>query len=171
VAAEAAAFRPAFGHLALLVQIPGVDVRARVEAEKGSTLTDREVAILDERTAAARRWLETYAPESARLTVHREGLPPAAAELTDDDRRFLEALAAAAEQKAPRSGEAWQNLIFQTAADTGMRNNRTAFAALYLAFLGRPDGPRAGWLLASLDPEFVLRRLREAAGSAVESAS
>ena len=36
VAAEAAAFRPAFGHLALLVQIPNVDVRARVAAEKGA---------------------------------------------------------------------------------------------------------------------------------------
>ena len=66
VAAEAAAFRPAFAHLALLVQIPGVDVAARVEAEKGSALTARERAILDERVAAARAWLEAYAPERAR---------------------------------------------------------------------------------------------------------
>lgn len=35
-AAEAALFRPAFAHLALLVQIPNVDVLARVEAEKGA---------------------------------------------------------------------------------------------------------------------------------------
>ena len=39
VAAAAAAFRPAFGHLALLVQVPGVDVHERVAAEKGSPLT------------------------------------------------------------------------------------------------------------------------------------
>ena len=38
VAAEAAAFRPAFSHLALLEQIPGVDVAERVAAEKGSPL-------------------------------------------------------------------------------------------------------------------------------------
>ena len=38
-----------------------------------------------------------------------------------------------------------------------------AFEAIYLAFLGRPNGPRAGWLLASLDRAFVLERLREAA--------
>ena len=37
-----------------------------------------------------------------------------------------------------------------------------AFAAIYLAFLGRPNGPRAGWLLASLEPGFVVARLREA---------
>jgi len=40
------------------------------------------------------------------------------------------------------------------------------FRALYLAFLGRPNGPRAGWLLAKLDAEFVLQRLREAASAA-----
>ena len=75
VAAEAAAFRPAFAHLALLVQIPGVDVAARVEAEKGSALTDRERAILAERVAAARAWLETYAPDRARLAVRHDAVP------------------------------------------------------------------------------------------------
>ena len=37
------------------------------------------------------------------------------------------------------------------------------FAALYLAFLGQPSGPRAGWLLASLPAAFVVERLRAAA--------
>ena len=59
VAAEAAAFRPAFSHLALLAQIPGVDVAARIEAEKGSPLSERERSILEERVAAARAWIET----------------------------------------------------------------------------------------------------------------
>ena len=44
-----------------------------------------------------------------------------------------------------------------------MRTNRQSFSALYLAFLGRENGPRAGWLLASLDKEFVVHRLLEAA--------
>jgi len=35
---------------------------------------------------------------------------------------------------------------------------------LYVAFLGRTNGPRAGWLLASLDPGFVVERLRAGAG-------
>ena len=47
VAAEAAAFRPAFSHLALLAQIPGVDIVQRATEEKGSALTAREAAILD----------------------------------------------------------------------------------------------------------------------------
>jgi len=38
-----------------------------------------------------------------------------------------------------------------------------AFGAIYRAFLGRPNGPRAGWLLASLNGAFVVARLRQAA--------
>ena len=64
---------------------------------------------------------------------------------------------------APRAGDGWQAHIFDTAKATGLPPGR-AFAALYLAFLGRTSGPRAGWLLASLEPAFVGARLREAAG-------
>ena len=162
VAAEAAAFRPAFGHLALLVQIPGVDVRARVEAEKGSPMTERELAILDERVAAARAWLEAYAPERARLVVRHDELPSEAAALEPDQRVFLTTLAVAVVAEPPADGEGWQSAIFAAATSTALPPAR-AFAALYLVFLGRSNGPRAGWLLASLEPAFVIARLREAA--------
>ncbi|HYL39729.1 MAG TPA: lysine--tRNA ligase, partial [Candidatus Binatus sp.] len=68
VAREAGWFRPAFSHLALLAQVPGTDIGAHVAAEKGGPLEAPEVAILDERLAAARAWLETYAPASAVMT-------------------------------------------------------------------------------------------------------
>jgi len=171
VAVEAAAYRPAFAHLALLLQIPNVDLVAGVEAEKGSALTERERQILDERVRAARAWLETYAPERAIVAI-RDSLPvEAVGALEDDQRRCLAALADAAMSTPapPASGEAWQNLMFSVAAEAGLPNGR-AFAALYAAFLGRPNGPRAGWLLASLDPTFVIRRLR-AAGAANGAAS
>ena len=157
VAAEAAAYRPAFSHLALLEQVPGVDVVERVSAEKGSPLTDHETRLLDERRAAARAWLASYAPDAARIAV-RETLPDEVSELTDGQRAYLRALADA---KSPDSGEAWQALIFSTAKDLGLAAG-VAFKALYLAFLGRSNGPRAGWLLASLDPDFVLGRLADA---------
>ena len=164
VAAEAWAFRPAFAHLALLVQIPGVDVVARIEAEKGSPLTERERAILDERVAKARAWLEVYAPERARLTVQHDGLPDAAEAIEADQRAFLAALADAVAAEPPSGGDAWQGAIFAAATGAAVPAGR-AFAAIYLAFLGRTNGPRAGWLLASLEPGFVVGRLREAAGS------
>jgi len=169
VTAEAAAYRPAFGHLALLEQIPGVDVPARVEAEKGAPLTARERELLDERRVAARAWLEGYAPERARLSVARDHLPEAAAEQLDPaQRRYLGDLAAALETSG-WDGESIQTAIFATAAGLDLPAGR-AFAALYLAFLGRTSGPRAGWLLAALDREFVVSRLREAAAAATVQA-
>jgi lysyl-tRNA synthetase class 1 len=163
IQATAALFRPAFAHLALLEQIPGVDVAARVETEKGTQLNEQETAILQERIAAAHAWLKAYAPESARIAIQDE-LPAAASELTDDMRRYLRAVAIAAETLPPYPGGAeWQDLLFKAAVGLGMRTNRQSFAAIYLAFLGRDSGPRAGWLLASLDKDFVIRRLLEAA--------
>jgi lysyl-tRNA synthetase, class I len=165
VAGEAAAFRPAFGHLAMLIQVPGVDVVERVEAEKGGPLTDNERAILDQRAQAARAWLETYAPDEARLTIHRDAIPPEAAELDAAQRRFLARLADRASREQPENGDAWQTLIFTVATEEGVPS-RKAFEAIYRAFLGRPNGPRAGWLLASLDSAFVVGRATEAAGAA-----
>ncbi len=138
VAAEAAAFRPSFSHLALLLQIPGVDVAERMTAEKGSPLTDREGAILDERVSAARGWLETYAPESARVLVRRDGLPAEAGQLDDEQLRYLGTLAEASERAEPRSGEAWQAAIFAAAAAQELPARR-AFEAIYRAFLGRSN--------------------------------
>ncbi|MBM4408179.1 MAG: lysine--tRNA ligase [Chloroflexi bacterium] len=162
VPAEAAAFRPAFGHLSLLVQVPGVDVAEQMAAEKGSPLTAAEQTLLAGRIAAVRRWLETYAPESARYAV-MDDLPAEAARLGEDQRLFLGALALRVDEGTPHAGAEWQAAIFAVATSAGLPAGR-AFGALYLAFLGRTNGPRAGWLLASLDPGFVARRLREAAG-------
>jgi len=84
--------------------------------------------------------------------------------MTDDMRRYLRAVAIAAETLPEYPGGAqWQNLLFDAAAGLGMRTNRDSFAAIYRAFIGRDNGPRAGWLLASLDKDFVVRRLLEAA--------
>jgi lysyl-tRNA synthetase class 1 len=173
VGAIAAAFRPAFGHLALLRQIPGVDIDARIEAEKGAPLTRLETATVRERTAAADAWLATFAPDKARIAVQRDRIPDEAAALEPDQCTWLGQLAAAALAAVsgpPASGDAWQALIFSTAAAAGLAPGR-AFRALYLAFLGRPNGPRAGWLLASLESAFVLERLRLAAGEPVKESA
>ena len=169
VAAEAAAFRPNFAHLAFLAQVPGVDIPALMAAEKGTALTGRETALLDERLAAARAWLEAYAPDRARMAV-QSALPAEAAVLDEAQRAFLAELAAEAGSAWPGSGEAWQTAIFATAAEKDLPAGR-AFAALYAAFLGRTNGPRAGWLLASLDRTFVTLRLHEASAQGATIAS
>ena len=163
LAAAAAAYRPPFTHLALLLQIPGVDVAERAAAEKGAALDQRESAVLAERTAAARGWLESYAPDKARIVIHYEALPEAVHTLDDTQRTYLAALAANLE-RVGWGGEAVQAEIFSVAQELALKAGQ-AFAALYAAFLGTRSGPRAGWLLAALDRDFVMRRLREAAAA------
>ena len=163
VEAEAAAFRPAFSHLALLLQIPNVDVRERVTAEKGSALTTREADILEGRIRAARAWLDTYAPESARLEVQREQLPPAARAPRPRTTPRGRHAGPGGGRRRPASGDDWQSLIFRLTKERDL-SARRAFEAIYRVFLGRENGPRAGWLLASLDPDFVRARAWEASG-------
>jgi lysyl-tRNA synthetase class 1 len=167
-AVEGARYRPAFARVAVLIQVPGVDVEARVAQEKSAPLDETERAILAERIAVARRWLAEYAPDEARFDVRRDDLPSEALALSEEQRLFLGALALHAEERDPRDGDAWQTLIFDVALEGGLPAGR-AFAAVYLAFLGRTSGPRAGWLFASLDRDFVLERLRAAAGWEAET--
>ena len=145
-----------------------MDVLARVAAEKGAPLTDAERAELDTRLASVRRWLEAYAPERARLEIRRDALPTEAELLRPEQRAFLRALGRAAHGDAPATGEQWQSAIFAVAAEHGI-DARAAFNALYLSFLGRANGPRAGWLLASLERGFVIARLGEAGAAAGEA--
>jgi lysyl-tRNA synthetase class 1 len=162
--AVAGAYRPPFSHLALLLQVPGVDLRARIEAEKGGPLTELEEAILEERSAAARAWLASYAPERARIEVQRDGLPAAADAIDAAQRAVLASLADSLAGAQAWDGESLQAAIFDAARVADLPAGR-AFGAIYLAFLGQPSGPRAGWLLASLPAEFVVERLRAAAGA------
>ena len=70
----------------------------------------------------------------------------------------------------PASGDAWQDLIYRSGQARGV-SSRDAFAAVYAALLGRTNGPRAGWLLASLEEPFVVERLEAAAAAASSGAA
>ncbi|MEY4667276.1 MAG: hypothetical protein RIQ87_1056 [Chloroflexota bacterium] len=166
----AAAWRPAFGQLALLLQLPGVDATARAAAEKGTPLTAPEQAELTERVDAVTHWLADYAPDEAKIAVRDELPVDLVAQLSGEERAWLLNLAdrvdAARAAGTPlETGEAWQGLIFSAAKEGGLQPVR-AFASLYAAFLGRTNGPRAGWLLAALAPSFITERLRSAAAVA-----
>ncbi len=167
VTAEAALFRPAFSHLALLAQIPGVDLRGRVEAEKGSR-ADRPRARDPRRTgrrgARVARDLCARIGQAGRPTRRHPGggRRPRRSPATLPGR--------ALELRGARGARRWGCLAVthlpprqerRAAATAGIRGDLPRF-------LGRPNGPRAGWLLAGLDPEFVTARAWEASGWTAE---
>jgi lysyl-tRNA synthetase class 1 len=156
-------FRVRFSIVADWLQISSVDPLEKAQERKGAPLTEAEKRDLEGRIVLARVWLERWAPEEAKFTVQDE-LPEAAKTLSPAQRRFL---ARAAEEVGPGTGaEDLQAKLYAAAREVGLTEgekvSKDAFAAIYIALLGRPMGPRAAWLVATLDPEFVKRRFREA---------
>jgi lysyl-tRNA synthetase class 1 len=166
-------FLPPFVQVATYAQMPAATpaaVAEQIGRHRGAQLNARELRELDARLATAERWLPEWAPERIRFSVALDGLPEAAASLTEQQRGYLEQLAASLAGIGEWDGEALQTVIFDTARTAGLSANK-AFNAIYLALLGRTSGPRAGWLLASLERGFVVDRLRVAAGAGEPAAT
>ena len=64
------------------------------------------------------------------------------------------------ESEGKLTGEELHEQIHEIKTEMGIPP-RDAFCAIYKTFLGKDSGPQAGWLLASLDRDFVIKRLKE----------
>ncbi|HEV8467985.1 MAG TPA: lysine--tRNA ligase [Candidatus Limnocylindria bacterium] len=158
---EPPGFRVRFQVLADWLQIPSIKPDAEAEKRKGVRLTAPELRDLHRRLELARIWLDRWAPEDAKFTVlpHKPDV-----QLSDLQRRYLVAIKNLI--GSVHDPEEMQNQLYEWAKKVGLVNAegkpaREAFAAIYLAFIGKPNGPKAGWLLTSLETAFVLRRLDE----------
>ncbi|OLC53331.1 MAG: lysine--tRNA ligase [Chloroflexi bacterium 13_1_40CM_4_68_4] len=153
--------RVRFGLLGNWIQIPSVDVRREAEKLVGRGLTDWEKQELERRARVARVWLERWAPEEAKFSVIMDMLPAATHELNPKQRELLRRVVSLlADSFGP---EDLQAKIYEIGRDELGLTPKEAFAAVYIAFIGKPSGPKAGWLLSSLKPDFARRRLEEAA--------
>ena len=153
------AYRARFGTVANWLQIPSITPEKEAGREKAAALDDRELRDLHVRIELARQWLDRWAPEEAKFSVSQT-VPQI--EFTKDQRRYLVEIKELVGKV--RDPEEMQNQLYEYAKKAGLVNEegkprRDAFAAIYLAFIGKPIGPRAGMLLTSLEPEFVRRRL------------
>ncbi len=135
---------PRFSQVAFVVQMPHMDIYKEFpEADR---------AELDERAKYAAHWLEAYAPEKFVFKLQDE-LPEIARNLPDTSKAALKALHEyISSQSDMPTGEELHTELHKT----------KEFKAIYLAFLGKESGPKAGWFLSSLPRDFVLRRLEEA---------
>jgi lysyl-tRNA synthetase class 1 len=141
-----------------LVQMPHLDVAAQIEKRKGSALTETELHHLDQRIASARLWVEQYASEEEKTRL-QPTLPERAHTLSETQRAFLHQLAA----ELPHTtweDDALQAKIFEVARLTPIEQP-LAFKAIYRVLLDREAGPKAGNLLAFLDPGMVVPRFRD----------
>ena len=151
------------------LQIPNVDVRARVEAEKGSRADG--AGGRDPRRARRARPGPGSRPtrRSGRSSPSATTLPVEAVAALDDDQRALPRRPGrrrASEPTAPATGEAWQDLIFAVAGEAGPAERPRLRGALR----GVPRPDRTGRAPAGCWPPSIRRscidRLREAAAAA-----
>ena len=152
-------YRVPFGLLANWLQMPHLDPKSQAERLVGRKLDAWETRELERRTAVARVWLERWAPDDAKFAVS-PSLPAAARELSTTQRELLRRLMPLVADSL--TAEQLTEVIYALGKELGMPSGGPAFAAVYLAFIGKPKGPQAGPLLAALDREFVRRRLEEA---------
>ena len=113
---------------------------------------------LDDWAKYAKIWLERYAPEEQKFEV-KKVLPQAVELLSSEQKKLLLEISKLLDQK-------WDAAVFQTKVydlgkELGLPSHKT-FEAIYKALLGKHHGPKAAWLILSLDPKFVRQRFEEA---------
>lgn len=109
----------------------------------------------------ARIWVEKYAPEEDKFEVKKE-LPSQIKELTKEQKNYLLEIAKILDQDL--SAEEIQVKIYDLAKEKEL-NPKDAFGAIYKALIGKDHGPKAAWLINSIDHEFVKARFKEASST------
>lgn len=149
-----------FLHLATVFQTAHGDTAKALDilSRTGYPVPAHETVRVNQHLELAGAWLEKWAPKEFRFTL-RETLPPEAGDLSSSQKQLLSRLAVDVQEG--QHAEEIHQVIHQQGKDLGL-SAKQSFSAVYIAFLGRPSGPRAGWFLASLPRDFMVRRLREA---------
>ena len=130
-----------FSVLAQWVQMPNMQDKIKEEG-------------LEEWAKYARVWVEQYAPESDKFMVQKE-LPESANELSAKQKELLNKIAKNLDNAS--DPESFQTQIYELGKEFGLTGKET-FAAIYQALIGKPSGPKAAWLVLSLEKEFVKKR-------------
>ena len=155
-----------FRHLLTLVQIARGEFSILLEVIKRSGYAvqgdDEELEEIRKKARYAENWLRTYAPPSLKFELQLDVPTDELKQLSELQKKALGSLAQKIQDGM--NAEDWHNRIYDVASATNMET-KELFQAIYMVLLKKPSGPRAGWLLASLDSEFLRSRFESAAVS------
>ena len=116
---------------------------------------------LEEWAKYARVWVEKFAPEEEKFEVKKE-FPQNAKNLSKEQKEVLKRISE--ELSGEWTGDLFQTKIYDLGKEMGL-NGKDTFRAIYLSLIGKDHGPKAAWLILSLDRDFVKRRFNEVASS------
>lgn len=146
-----------FREVAFIVQMAHLSLAEEAVRVKENPLTEDETHALEVRARYAKFWLATYAPEEFKYELQDE-MPDT--ELSDVQKKALAALVEYL-QAGERTGEELHLRLHEMKTEIPIPP-KDLFQAIYRIFLNRDSGPKAGWFLAGLPRDFVIKRLEEA---------
>lgn len=155
-------FFPRFSLVSFLVQMPHMDFLKEIEGLKESPLTETDIQEAEERARYAKAWLAQYAPENYRYELQLDKVPDAALHFSPEQKAALKLLVDYVQKQEALDGQGLHTELHAIKESTGI-NPKELFSALYLSFLGKESGPKAGWFLSVLDKAFLESRLGEVA--------
>ncbi|KAF5433417.1 lysyl-tRNA synthetase, class 1 [Candidatus Methanophagaceae archaeon] len=154
-----------FRHLLTLVQIARGDFAKLLAATKRSGYavpeSEEELDELREKAQYAENWLRVYAPPSLKFELQAELPMQELQSLSSGQKAALALMAREVEGGTNLSASDWHDKIYELATAANIET-KEIFKAIYMALLKKPSGPRTGWLLASLDSEFLKERFESA---------
>ena len=157
--------QPPYAHAAILAQIipeermPDEAFR-RLQATGHLAREPDKYSLVWTRSLLERagKWAERYAPRHLRIVIPEELPIDALSKISDPHR--LSRVADLLEGLEEWSETAIKDALMRFGEGMSGRERRVFYRDLYLALLGRPEGPRAAPLMSLLPKEWVVERLR-----------
>lgn len=140
-----------FSVLSQWVQMPNMEPEIKKEAVPAGRQG------LEEWAKYARIWVERYAPESEKFLVQKQ-LPVQAKNLSEKQKEFLRRISSELDKRW--EAEDFQKNLYEWAKEFNL-SSQEAFSAIYPSLIGKDHGPKAAWLILSLDKEFIKKRFNE----------
>lgn len=157
--AQPPTYAPPFDSIVSVVQQPHIDLVSHIDSLGVGCLSDADTDWIAVKCRAAESWSQRFSERASRLMV-ADVLPEAAAELSNQQRAFLSVAGALLNEVETWRAASIQAALFDAARVVGITPNE-AFVALYIAFFGWPEGPRAGSFLEFLGQAAACVRLAE----------
>ncbi len=141
-----------------LLQVPHLDIEEEITKRSEQPLNEYDWEIAKQRITVAQKWLADYADEEEKLVLYLDKIPEKVAQITPEQITYLDKLIVNLTNLTDWVGEELQTTLFSTAKEVELAQP-IAFQAIYLSFLNKERGPKAGFLLSYLDRALVIERL------------
>jgi lysyl-tRNA synthetase class 1 len=107
-------------------------------------------------------WLKNFAPESVKFRV-QESFEGRIKEKIDEQQKLFLKTITEKMREIKWTPDEIHTKIYELSRGLNIEPKKS-FTAIYLALLGRENGPRLGYFLSSLDKKFVMKRFAEVSG-------